>query len=352
MQRRAVNMVSDGLALTPGEYAGLLARLDDAGKISPDNYGEGGSVAALETAMAKVLGKPAALLMPTGTMANLLAVQYLAGTDPKVIVQHESHLYNDCGDCAASLSGLQLVPAGTGATFTPEDVAAVLERARAGKVDAAPGVVSIETPVRRLDGAMFDFAAMAQVAELARMHGLQLHLDGARLPVAAACTGRPMGDYTGLFDTVYVSLYKCFNSLSGAIVAGQEDLITRLFHWRRRNGGGMARMWPMAAVGLHYLPGVVGRLTKAFGIAEEFFGLLAGHERFAIVLVKGGSSVFGLTVAGAGREELETLRNNLAARGVCLPPPDGHRAGFTLKVNESWLAADAGALHEAFCAAL
>src|SRR5438309_4516370 len=113
----------DGIPHTPEEYAQLLAGLAKSGKLTSDEYSRGGVVETLEARMASLLGKEAAVWLPTGTLANHLAVRLLAGGKRRVIVQAESHLYNDCGDCAQTLSGLTLVPLAPGkATFTLADV--------------------------------------------------------------------------------------------------------------------------------------------------------------------------------------------------------------------------------------
>ena len=329
-------MTSDGLALSPADYVKLLGELSDKGDLAADNYGIGGSVTQLEEAMADLLGKEAAILMPTGTMANLLAVQYLVTGAQKIVVQHESHLYNDCGDCAASLAGLQLVPLGKRATFTTVQVEAVLERIKNGKADAPLGVISIESPVRRLDGEMFDPATLNEIIVLARRDNIRLHLDGARLPVVAAYTGQSMQSLSAPYDTVYVSMYKCFNSLSGGLLAGERAVIERISHWRRRNGGGMAQLWPIAAVALHYLPGVVERLREAVEISDDFFALLEVDDRFRHIPVPGGTSVSRIEISGGDHKSCERFRNQLLAQSIRLPLPDGSPIGFTIKVNESW----------------
>ena len=116
-----VSFVGDGIALPPKAYAALLSTLAEK-PIALDNYSREGIVADLEARMAGLLGKESAVFLPTGTLANHLAVRLLANGG-KVVVQHESHLYNDEGDCAQRLSGLNLVPLGQGkADFTLADV--------------------------------------------------------------------------------------------------------------------------------------------------------------------------------------------------------------------------------------
>ena len=109
-----VDATGDGVHHTPKEYSRLLARLTEADTVAPDSYSLGGVVQKLEARMASLLGKETAVWLPTGTLANHLAVRLLAGNRRRVLVQAESHLYNDCGDCAQTLSGLTLIPLARG----------------------------------------------------------------------------------------------------------------------------------------------------------------------------------------------------------------------------------------------
>src|SRR5438552_15755428 len=107
---RIVHFRSDGLALSPVEYARLLSRLAADDGIAADEFSRDGTVARLEEQMAAMLGKEAAVFLPSGTLANHLALRLLARHGRRILVQRESHLYNDEGDCAQQLSGLTLVP--------------------------------------------------------------------------------------------------------------------------------------------------------------------------------------------------------------------------------------------------
>src|SRR4051794_3363568 len=124
-----VQFRSDGLGLSPAEYALLLAEIAETRGVDVDDYSRGGVVAELEERMAALLGKERAVFLPTGTLANHLAVRLLAqghGSQRRgrrVLVQQESHLWNDEGDCAATLSGLTLVPLAAGrATITLAEI--------------------------------------------------------------------------------------------------------------------------------------------------------------------------------------------------------------------------------------
>jgi len=109
----SIHFRSDGLGLSPAEYTRLLARLAEGEGIAADEFSLGGVVERLERRMAELLGKEVAVFMPSGTLANHLALRLLGQRGRRVLVQRESHIYRDCGDCAQELSGLTLVPLAT-----------------------------------------------------------------------------------------------------------------------------------------------------------------------------------------------------------------------------------------------
>ena len=117
----------------------------EAAGFAPDSYSLGGIVDQLEDECARVLGKERAIFMPTGTLANHMAVRALAGGSSRVIVQEESHFYQDEGDCAQTLSALTLIPLAPGrATFSADDVQRVIDQTKAGRVVSRVSVISIE----------------------------------------------------------------------------------------------------------------------------------------------------------------------------------------------------------------
>ena len=187
---KVVHTSGDGIGITPREYAALLNRLCQGRDVVDDNYLLGGEVESFERHWATLLGKEAAVFMPSGTLANQLALRVLAGAKRRVIVPEVSHIYNDTGDACQTLSGLTLMPLGPGrATFTSADVEAVLTRSAGGRVAADVGAIVIESPIRRLSGQMFDWDEAKRIAAVARDKGIATHLDGARLFIAAAYTG-------------------------------------------------------------------------------------------------------------------------------------------------------------------
>src|SRR5262245_20235948 len=292
---KRVYALGDSQRLTPVEYAQLLAQL--APNLSVDSYSQGGVVEQLEKRMAETLGKEVAVWLPTGTMANHLAVRLLAGNKRRVLVQAESRLFRDEGDCAQTLSGLHLVPLAPGrATFTLQDVERAAYDSTQGRVLTPVGALQIETPVRRRDGESFDFDEMKKITAWARAHGVGSHLDGARLFLESAYTRRPVKEYSALFDTVYVSMYKYFNAASGAIHAGPKSLLADLFQTRRMFGGGLSHVWPYAAVALHFLSGFEERFRASVETSERVIATLSKDSNFAIERIPNGTNIFRLRV--------------------------------------------------------
>ena len=131
--QRVVKLSGDGESMTPREYSLFLSDILSEVEVEADYYSNGGVVEALEGRMAQLLGKERAVFLPTGTLANHLAVRIQAGDRNRVVVQKESHVYNDSGDCAQILSNLNLIPlAPSSGTFTLDEVQPCGEPTEAG----------------------------------------------------------------------------------------------------------------------------------------------------------------------------------------------------------------------------
>jgi threonine aldolase len=346
---RSVHLAGDGIGLTPRAYATLLGELAAGQDVREDSYLLGGEVERFERHWAQLLGKETAVFMPSGTLANHLALRALAGSKRRVIVPEMSHVYNDTGDACQTLSGLTLIPLAAGAaTFTRADVEAVLARTAGGRVATDVGAILIESPIRRLSGQLFDWNEAQQIAAFARERGVGTHLDGARLFIASAYTGITPAEYAAPFDTVYVSLWKYFNSGIGAILAGPKRTLDGMFHVRRMFGGNLAVGWQAALVALHYMDGFLDRLKSAVRVSEDFYAAMGRNSKVKVDRIPNGTNLARVTLKGADPSAVAT---RLLAKGVRMPAA-GPSGVVTLGVNETWSRTTAADLASAFERAL
>ena len=346
---RAVHLNGDGIGLSPRAFAALLHELTGKADVREDNYLLGGEIERFEQQWAGLLGKEMAVFMPSGTLANQLALRALAGTKRRVIVPEMSHVYNDTGDACQTLSGLTLVPLAPGAaTFTRADMEAVLARTASGRVATEVGAILIESPIRRLSGQMFDWEEAKRITAFARERGIGTHLDGARLFIASAYTGISPAEYAAPFDTVYVSLWKYFNSGTGAILAGPKRLLEGMFHVRRMFGGNLAVGWPAALVARHYMDGFLDRLESAVRVSEDFYTAIARHPRIGVSRFPNGTNLARVTLKSA---DSRAVAQRLSERGIKMPAPSPDGV-VTLGVNETWNRTTGADLARAFEQAL
>jgi threonine aldolase len=212
-----------------------------------DTYGEGGVVADLEAEVARLLAKPAAVFLPSGTMAQqaVLRVHADARQRRTVLFHPMCHLEQKEEQAYQRLHGLIGRPVGgRDRLITLGDLTAIAE---------PPAVLLLELPQRDLGGQQPGWDDLVAQVDWARERGAAVHLDGARLWESAAGYGMPPAEIATLFDTVYVSFYKGIGALAGCCAAGPEDVIAQVREWRRRMGGTLYGLWPGAASALSCL---------------------------------------------------------------------------------------------------
>ena len=330
----------DGEPKTPSMMLQRLAEFDQKFTLREDTYSLGGTVEQLEKKCAEMLGKETAVFMPTGTLANHLAIRKLCGTKPRAIVQEQSHLYNDSGDCVTRLSNINLIPLAKRCPyFTLETLKTAVEQAESGRVINPVGAVMIESPVRRQSGKIMPFDEMKAVTDYCQDKQIGSHLDGARLYMMSGATGIPPADYAALFDTVYVSLYKYFGAPFGAILAGTTEFMDGLYHDRRMFGGGLASTNFAAALALQGIAGFEERFNRAMIRARALFDKINALESVSIERFEHGSNIFPLKL----ESDVDSTRfvKTLEAHSVSVSPPDGDHAGhIMLTVNPTLLRQD------------
>jgi len=330
-----LNFTSDGLMLSPVSYAKLLVYLTEKNQIKADVYCLGEVVQSFERKMASALGKEKAIYMPTGTLANHIALRLHCPRGKKAIIHQESHINRDCGNTLSQLSGISILPISTpDFSFSSDTIEKALEYSSEEKVVTQLGVVSIETPVRRNNLQHFNFDLIKEVSVFARKNKVALHLDGARIFGAAALTQKKVEDFTELFDTVYVSLYKHFNSISGAILAGSKKHIDNLYNERRMFGGGLRAAWENIIVADFFLNEFEERFSKAQEIGKEFLSKLSENGNFRFEAFENGTNVYKLFPE---QEAPVSFQRRLQNKGVEFPEYNSKENCFFIKINESIL---------------
>ncbi len=230
-------------------------------EVGDDVFGEDPTVNALQERVAKLLGKEAALFVPSGTMANQLAIKSHTQPGDEVVIEATSHPYNFEGGGGAVLSGIQF--------HCLKGVRGILE---ASQIEESIRPDDHHFPVTRLiclenthnrgGGSIYPIDKMAEIYRLAKSKGLSVHLDGARLWNASIATGTSLREYGQWADSVSVCLSKGMGSPIGSLVAGSKAFIDRVHRFRKMFGGGMRQVGIIAAAGLYALDHHFDRLKE------------------------------------------------------------------------------------------
>jgi threonine aldolase len=232
-----------------------------AAPVGDDQYGEDPSVNLLQERIADLLGKETALFVPSGTMANQIAVKILTRPGDDVIVgQHAHMMWHEAGAAAAN-SGVQFSPVGSGGRFTVAEFRAAL-KPRGHIVLPPTGLVAIENTHNMGGGIVFPQPDAIAICAAAREAGIASYLDGARLFNAAMASGLDLAELARPFDLVSVALSKGLGCPVGSVLAGSKALVAQAVTARRRFGGAMRQSGILAAAGLYALDHNVPRLAE------------------------------------------------------------------------------------------
>ncbi|MCK6502905.1 low-specificity L-threonine aldolase [Myxococcota bacterium] len=246
-----------------------------AAEVGDDVYGEDPTVNRLEAVAAERLGKEAALFLPSGTMANQVAIRCHTQPGDEVILEAGAHPFHYEAGAAAMISGvlLRLLPGVDGAL----DPAQVQAAFRGPDVHVAPQtLVCVEDTSNRGGGTPWSLAALDQVAAVAHAAGAATHMDGARLWNAVVATGVPADRRARGYDTVAFCLSKGLGAPVGSLLCGPAALIGRARRVRKALGGGMRQAGFLAAAGLYALDHHVERLALDHARAADLAAGLRG----------------------------------------------------------------------------
>jgi threonine aldolase len=272
-----------------------------AAPVGDDQFGEDPTTNQLQSRIADMLGKEAALWLPSGTMANQVALRALTRPGDDVIVSRESHaVWHEVGGGGAN-AGVQFTEIGTGGRFTAAEFAAAV-KPRDHMLYPPTTLVEVENTHNRAGGSVFDQVEAACICAAARERRITSFLDGARLWNAAVASGRTVGELAAPFDVVSVALSKGLGAPAGTMLAGPRDVIRECIRHRRMLGGAMRQVGILAAAGLYALDHHLVRLAK-------------DHEHAALVAAR-------LRASGRVRLVADPVETNIVIFSLSPDAPD------------------------------
>jgi len=259
-----------------------------AADVGDDVYGEDPGAHALEARVAQLLGKEAALFVPSGTMGNQIAILCHSQRGDEVYAGEGSHCIWYESGASSAWSGVQLVEVGKGGIFSAAELLAALKPI--AYYCPNPRLVVVENTHNRGGGKVFPPALVSEIAAAAKRHSLGLHLDGARLWNASVASGLSEHELAAPFDTVSVCFSKGLGAPVGSVLAGSRETIQRARRFRKMLGGGMRQ---------------IGVLTAACVYALD-------HHRARLADDHTNARAFAETVRASGRATVETPETNIA----------------------------------------
>jgi len=281
-------------------------------EVGDDVFGEDPTVNRLQEVVAGLIGSEAALFVPTGTMANQIAIAVHTRHGDEIIVGKGAHNWLYESGAAGALSGVQPCLVGDDGRFTAADLRAAF---KADDHHRPPSrLVCVENTHNMGGGLLWDQAAVGGVLAAAAELGMASHLDGARLWNAAVAAGRPERELAAGFTTVSVCLSKGLGAPVGSLLCGPRALIHRAHRYRKMFGGGMRQAGVLAAAGLYAVEHHRQRLADDHGNARFLAEALAAVPGLSVDLDRVHSNIVMVEVAGEGRAA--RLVEQAGARGV------------------------------------
>ena len=287
-------------------------------EVGDDVFGEDPTVNALQEKVAKLLGKEAAIFVPTGTMANQLAIKSHTQPGDEVIIEGTSHLYNFEGGAGAALSGVQF--------YCLKGIRGILD---ASQIEEAIRPIDHHFPVTRLiclenthnrgGGSIYPIEKMVEIYRLAKSKGFLVHLDGARLWNASVATGIHLREYAQCADSVSACFSKGLGAPIGSVVTGSKTFIDRVHRFRKMFGGGMRQVGIIAAAGIYALDHHIERLKEDHQNAKRLALGLKGLKGVSIDPGQVETNIIIFNIANTGMtapQIAEVMKKN----GVLIHP--------------------------------
>ena len=320
---KKVDLRSDTVTLPSAAMRAAMAQAE----VGDDVYGEDPTVNRLEELAAGMLGKEAALFVPSGTMSNLLALLSHCGRGDEYIAGQDAHIYRWEGGGGAVFGAIQPQPLDFEADGT-------LDLSRVSRAVKSPDHHHAVTRLLCLEntqgGRVLPLDYLDRAKQCARSHGLALHLDGARVFNAAVDLGVPAAHIASYFDSVSVCLSKGLGAPVGSVLCGSREFVGKAHRWRKMAGGGMRQAGILAAAGIYALEHNIERLAEDHQNARILASGLAAIEGLRVTPAQ-TNILFVAPPAGSA----DRLRQALAKEDILLGGGDSLRLVTHLDVTAS-----------------
>lgn len=254
--------------------AGMLAAMT-AAEVGDEQAFEDPTTLALEARVAALLGKEAAVFLPTGTMCNQIALQVHCRPGDAVLADKSAHIIGFEGGGAGATGGVNILPLdGVRGVYVPEQAAAAIP-APGNRYAPRVRLLEVEQSANLGGGTVWPVETIDALGALAEERGLALHMDGARLMNAAATLGQPAARIARACDSVWLDLSKGLGCPAGAVLAGSQTFIAEAWRIKQRMGGAMRQSGYLAACGLYALDHNIDRLAEDHANARLFADSIA-----------------------------------------------------------------------------
>jgi threonine aldolase len=286
--------------------------------VGDDVFGDDPTVIELESRVAELFGKEAALFVPSGSMGNQISLYTNSTPGDEIICERGCHIFNYEVATVAALSGLltQVVD-GIRGVFTPADIEGLI---RPGNLHSPRTVmIAIENTHNRAGGSIFPIDVMQALRELCDSHQILLHLDGARIWNAHVATQIPLTDYAACADTMSICFSKGLGAPVGSAVLGERDFINRARRTRKMFGGGMRQAGILAAAALYAIDHNLARLSEDHDNAWYFAESVSEIEGIYIDLDSVHTNIIVMDIAGSTRS-IEDVVASCREKGLLIVP--------------------------------
>jgi threonine aldolase len=288
-----------------------------AAPVGDDQYGEDPTTNRLQARVADLLGQEAALWLPTGTMANQVALRVLTRPGDEVIASRESHAgWHEAGGAAAN-AGVQVHEIGARGVFSVDEMLAAI-KPKSFAIFPSTTLVQIENTHNRAGGVVVPQAEVQRLCDAAREHGLARFLDGARLWNASVASGLAPAALAAPFDLIAVAFSKGLGAPGGSLLAGSKALIQSAHRHRQRLGGAMRQNGIFAAAALHGLDHHLDRLAEDHANARAFAEQLAAAAPVQLDLASVQTNIIVFHLPASVAIDAPTLTARARERGVLL----------------------------------